>query len=91
MGGGVLVLPSASSVAPLLTEVAQVSPLGGSTIEAVRQTTMQLTCIAGIAGLPAVSLPLVTPDGPPCGVSIVGPVHRDSDLLRLACRLSTAT
>jgi len=88
VGGGLLVLPSASSVAPLLTEVAQSSALGGSTIDAVRRATMQLTCIAGIAGLPALSLPLVTPGGLPCGVSIVGPVHRDLDLLRLACRLS---
>lgn len=87
VGGGLLVLPSASSVAPLLTEVAQASALGGTTIDAVRQATMQLTCIAGIAGLPALSLPLVTPGGLPCGVSIVGPVHRDLDLLRLACRL----
>ncbi|WP_400159858.1 amidase family protein [Arthrobacter sp. BPSS-3] len=87
VGGGLLVLPSASSVAPLLTEVAQASALGASTIDAVRQATMQLTCIAGIAGLPALSLPLVTPGGLPCGVSIVGPVHRDLDLLRLARRL----
>jgi len=88
VGGGLLVLPSASSVAPLLTEVGQSSALGGSTIDAVRRGTMQLTCIAGIAGLPVLSLPLVTPGGLPCGVSIVGPVHRDLDLLRLACRLS---
>ena len=87
VGGGLLVLPSASSVAPLLTEVAQASALGGTTIDSVRQATMQLTCIAGIAGLPALSLPLVTPGGLPCGVSIVGPVHRDLDLLRLARRL----
>ncbi|MFS0715728.1 amidase family protein [Arthrobacter sp. 1P04PC] len=87
VGGGLLVLPSASSVAPLLTDVAQSSALGGSTIDAVRRATMQLTCIAGISGLPALSLPLVTPGGLPCGVSIVGPVHRDLDLLRLACRL----
>ncbi|WP_432396527.1 amidase family protein [Pseudarthrobacter sp. L19] len=87
VGGGLLVLPSASSVAPLLTDVAQSSALGGFTLDAVRRATMQLTCIAGIAGLPALSLPLVTPAGLPCGVSIVGPVHRDLDLLRLACRL----
>lgn len=83
VGGGILVLPSASSVAPLVT--------GGATIEAARRSTMQLTCIAGIAGLPAVNIPLTTSAGLPCGVSIVGPVHRDADLLRLACQLSTPT
>jgi len=84
VGSGVLVLPSASSVAPPLADA------GSATLEAVRRCTMQLTCIAGIAGLPAVNVPLRTAEGLPCGVSIVGPVHRDADLLRLACRLSSA-
>lgn len=84
VGRGVLVLPSTSSVAPSLAEA------GGARLEAVRRSTMQLTCIAGIAGLPAVNVPLRTAGGLPCGVSIVGPVHRDADLLRLACRLSSA-
>ncbi|WP_346960376.1 amidase family protein [uncultured Arthrobacter sp.] len=85
VGGGILVLPSASSVAPLVKGAGP----GGAAIEAVRRATMQLTCIAGIAGLPAVNIPLTTSAGLPCGVSIVGPVHRDADLLCLACQLST--
>ncbi|MGY2743455.1 DUF1275 family protein [Arthrobacter sp. UYCu723] len=52
--GGVLILPSASSVAPLLPE----SALGGDAIERIRRATVQLTCVAGIAGLPAVNVPL---------------------------------
>lgn len=87
VGCGLLVLPSASSVAPLVKD----AELGGAAIEAVRRSTMQLTCIAGIAGLPAVNIPLATSAGLPCGVSIVGPVHRDADLLRLACRVSAHT
>jgi len=79
-----LVLPAASSVAPLLPD----AELGGPVIEGVRRSTMLLTCIAGTAGLPAVSLPLFTAAGLPCGVSIVGAVHRDKDLLRLARHLS---
>lgn len=79
-----LVLPAASSVAPLLPD----AELGGPVIEGVRRSTMLLTCIAGIAGLPAVNLPLFTAAGLPCGVSIVGPAHRDKDLLRLARHLS---
>ena len=84
VGEGLLVLPSASSVAPLLSEAA----LGGDVIERVRRATMRLSCIAGIAGLPAVNLPLSTEDGLPCGLSIIGPANRDAELLALAVRLS---
>ena len=84
VGDATLVLPSASSVAPLLEDAVN----GGPVIEGIRRSTMLLTCIAGIAGLPAVSLPLFTAAGLPCGVSIVGPAHRDKDLLHLAGHLS---
>jgi Asp-tRNA(Asn)/Glu-tRNA(Gln) amidotransferase A subunit family amidase len=84
IGNGLLVLPSASSVAPLITE----ARLGAAPIESVRRTTMQLTCIAGIAGLPAVNVPLAAGDGLPCGVSIIGPANRDADILALAIQLS---
>ncbi|MDN4644234.1 amidase [Arthrobacter sp. PsM3] len=84
VGGGLLVLPSASSVAPLLGEAA----LAGDVIERVRRATMRLSCIAGIAGLPAVNLPLATDGGLPCGLSVVGPANRDAELLALAVRLS---
>jgi uncharacterized membrane protein YoaK (UPF0700 family) len=69
VGSGVLILPSASSVALPIDAAA----VGGEDIEAVRRSTMQLTCIAGIAGLPAVNVPLFTADGLPCGVSLIGP------------------
>lgn len=89
VGRGILVLPSASSVAPLLPEASSGRAAPGSgAIEAARRSTLQLTCIAGIAGLPAVNIPLATAAGLPCGLSIVGPVHRDAELLRLACQLS---
>jgi Asp-tRNA(Asn)/Glu-tRNA(Gln) amidotransferase A subunit family amidase len=84
VGGGLLVLPSASSVAPLRSAAA----LGGEVIERVRRATMRLSCIAGIAGLPAVNLPLTTDDGLPCGLSVIGPANRDAELLALAVRLS---
>jgi amidase len=84
LGNGVLVLPSASTVAPLISAAG----VGGAVIERVRKATMQLTCIAGIAGLPVVNVPLATENGLPCGLSIVGPAHRDADLVALAVRLS---
>jgi len=79
LGDRVLLLPSASSVAP---------PLGDlDALDAVRQATMQLTCLAGIGGLPAVSVPLVTPDGLPVGACLVGPAGSDRALIELAGRL----
>ncbi|MCU1472493.1 amidase family protein [Amnibacterium sp.] len=75
----VLLLPSASSVAP---------PLGDArALDAVRRSTMQLTCLAGIAGLPAVSIPLATSDGLPVGACLVGPVGSDRALIELAVSL----
>ena len=45
---------------------------------------MCLLCIAGLGGLPQVSLPLATLDGLPLGLSIVGPPGSDMTLLALA-------
>jgi amidase len=71
VGDRVLALPSASSVAPLL----------GSDLAVVREATLQLTCLAGIAGLPAVSVPLTTAGGLPAGLCLVAAAGRDRELL----------
>ncbi|MCW2604904.1 MAG: glutamyl-tRNA amidotransferase [Pseudonocardiales bacterium] len=76
VGDGVLALPSAASVAPRLGDAAG--------IDAVRQATLALTCIASIAGLPAVSVPLPTADGLPTGVGLIGPAGSDRALIDLA-------
>ncbi len=75
----ILVLPSASSVAPLAVT--------GSTLE-TRNATMRLTCLAGIGGLPAVSIPTRTTHGLPVGVCLVAAAGRDRDLLAVATRLA---
>ena len=77
VGDRVLVLPSASSVAPLI----------GQGLHAVRTATMSLTCLAGLGGLPAVSVPRRTASGLPAGVCLVAAPGRDRDLLRLAVEL----
>lgn len=79
LGDRVLLVPSASSVAPPLRRARD--------LELVRRTTMQLTCIAGVAGLPAVSMPLVTADGLPAGASLIGPAGSDRALIDRATRL----
>lgn len=77
LGSRILLLPSASSIAPQATADA-------ATIERVRAGTLRLTCIAGLTGRPGLSAPLgwvplpsqLTPA--PVGLCFVGP--RDTDL-----------
>lgn len=88
VGEGVLALPSAASVAPLIREASA----GGELIEAQRQRTLMLTCVAGLAGLPVVSVPLRTEasvgrPGLPVGLSLVGPSGSDKALIRYAAEL----
>ncbi|MEP9363907.1 AtzH-like domain-containing protein [Nocardioides sp. CN2-186] len=77
VGDRIVVLPSASSVAPVI----------GEGLQAVRDATMSLTCLAGIAGLPAVSIPRTTRTGLPAGVCLLAAPGRDRDLLQLAIDL----
>ncbi|WP_454858708.1 amidase family protein [Promicromonospora soli] len=77
LGERVLVLPSAATVAPRPEEA-----------EAAREATMLLTCIAGIGGLPAVSVPVATASGLPAGACLVGPAGSDRALLVLAGRIA---
>jgi amidase len=78
---GVLVLPSAPGVAPKLTA-------GSDEVEAFRQRIQRLTSIAGLAGLPQVSLPGLMFNGAPIGLSLIGPAGSDYSLLELAEKLS---
>ncbi|MGE2713188.1 amidase family protein [Mycolicibacterium litorale] len=78
LGDAVLILPSASSVAPPRDSAA----LGGEVIEDIRARTFQLTCLAGITGRPAVSSPLPVA-GPPIGICAVGPRNSDRALAAL--------
>lgn len=77
---GVAVLPSAASLAPR-------RDADPAAVDAVRLRTMAITCIAGLAGLPQVSLPLTTRDGSALGVSLMGPAGSDLALIRLALKL----
>jgi len=74
---GVAVLPSASSAAIPRNA-------GGEAVDIVRANTFRITCIAGLAGLPQVSLPFIGDDGLPIGVSLMGPAGSDRALIHLA-------
>ena len=77
---GVAVLPSAASVAPLLDA-------SGAEVDQVRGRTFRITCVAGLAGLPQVSLPFVSASGLPAGISLLGPAGSDLALVELAVSL----
>jgi amidase len=72
-----LVLPSASTVAPP-------PDVGPDANEDLRTRTIGLTCLAGLAGAPAISLPLGRADGLPVGVCLLGRVGEDERLLAVA-------
>jgi amidase len=74
---GVAVVPSAAGVAPLLTA-------SGTEIDLLRSRTFRITCIAGLAGLPQVSMPFVSSSGLPIGISLIGPAGSDHALIGLA-------
>ena len=77
----ILCLPTSPRVAPLRgTET--------NTLEIVYRTqAMNLLCIAGLGGLPQISLPLVTQGGLPLGLSFIGAPGSDMNLLALAVNL----
>lgn len=79
--GGVLVMPSAADVAPLKS-------MNASESAGFRDRTLSLTCIAGLARLPQVTLPVGTVEGAPVGISLVAQKGRDRALLALAEQLA---
>lgn len=80
VGDGILAVPSAAGPAPLRKDAA----LGGNLIEEHRRGTILLTCLAGLAGLPAVNVPLRTQEDLPTGVCLIGPAGSDIALIRQA-------
>ncbi|MFI1728344.1 amidase [Streptomyces acidicola] len=77
--GTALLLPASSSTAPS-TDAPPVE------VAAVRAATLRLTCLASLAGLPAVSLPRLRVRGLPAGLCLIGARGTDLALLDLTTR-----
>ena len=77
--GTILCSPAAPDLAPLK---------GHADIPEVRLPLLRLTALAGLAGLPAVSMPLWKRNNIPLGVSFIAGSGRDEDLLALAAKVS---
>jgi amidase len=79
--GTVLCLPSSPRPAPL-------KGLAADAIEVTyRNQALNLLCMAGLAGLPQLSMPLAEVHGLPIGLSILAARGADLDLLHLATQL----
>jgi amidase len=79
--GTILCLPTAPVIAPKTD-----TPPEG--LEFFRANTLALTCIAGHAGLPQVTLPAANVEGCPVGLSFIGWAGGDKALLDLAVKLA---
>lgn len=71
---GLLVIPTAPGIAPLRGE-------SGDEVELRRARTLQLCCIAGLAGLPQVTWPAADLHGAPVGLSVIAGHGQDLKLL----------
>lgn len=70
----VLVVPTVPAIAPLLQ-------LKGSEVERRRVQTLEMSCVAGLAGLPQVTVPIAGELGCPIGISFIAGQGQDMRLL----------
>jgi len=80
-GNAILVLPTVPGIAPLRNRLQE-------ELNEFRNRAMSLLCVAGLARLPQVSLPLAGLDGCPLGLSLVAARGKDTMLLSLARELA---
>lgn len=72
---GLLVIPTVPGIAPKLN-------LPDGAVEERRKRTLQLSCIAGLAGLPQVTIPIGLENGAPIGLSFIAGPDQDMSLLQ---------
>jgi amidase len=79
--GTIMALPTSPTIAPP-------ADLKGDALESFRVRVMRLTCMAGLAGLPQMTLPIGTVSGCPAGLSLIGWAGADEVLLGLSVSLA---
>lgn len=82
----VLVPPGTALVLPAASGPALEVDLAPDRVDAARVASLRLTCLASLAGLPAVAVPTMRVGGRPMALSVLGCVGSDHDLLDLLDR-----
>jgi amidase len=72
-----IIIPTTPGPAPLIDSSSE-------WLNNYRQQLLNLTCIAGLGGLPQIHMPLAKDPSNPCGFSIIGTKYCDRDLFDLA-------
>lgn len=83
-----LLPPGVGIVLPTSPTVAPPKSIAKAELDAFYAKALMVNAVAGLAGLPQVSLPLAEAGGLPVGISILGGRGQDEALLDLACALS---
>lgn len=78
----VLVLPTSPASAPFLCDT-------DSALDAFRMAAFEMLCVAGLSGLPQLSVPFGKVDDGPVGLSLIGAEGQDRALISLASMLET--
>jgi amidase len=81
-GAAVMVLPTTPHAAPLLAS-------SESEIEKARDHALHLLYPASLAGLPQVTIPVLTSEGAPLGLSLIGPAGSDRSLVEIAAGVAS--
>lgn len=71
-----LLIPTVSNFPPLLSSTE-------SQLDEFRRQSQSLLCIAGLGGLPEISMPVISTSEGSLGISIIGPKYSDEGLLDL--------
>lgn len=83
--------PGTALVQPATSTPAPPAALSDADKARMRAGTLRLTCLASIAGLPALALPGPSVDSLPVGLCLVGSRGSDADLAALASRVVPVT
>lgn len=73
----VLIIPTAPGPAPLLNTPP-------ASLDRWRASLLSLTCIAGLTRLPQITIPIAKVGGLPIGLSFIGPMGSDEELIQLS-------
>ncbi len=78
--GCVMVLPTGPGPAPFLTDPEEA-------LNSFRMAAFEMLCVAGLSGLPQLSVPAGTVESGPVGLSLIGGAGQDRALIALAAHL----